>query len=325
MPCHVTSPDRHLDCLFQNLIWHSNPRYIYWDLTEIEPPLVTNRIALFLVGHEARCNDLKKKMINNIGCNISLSIQPLLLTITYQILLMLLSSIHSFIAPRTNHRAFQVFYDFVDDLCLFNSLRPSDAIWRQWSWTTLAQVMACSLTAPSHYLNQCWLIIRGVLWHSSENSFAGIDQGIDSGYEFEKDILKNIFKSPRGQWVNMAITLSCSPQTEILNTLRTSVQFINLRKYIENVMLDLCSLNGTPNLVKSWSRAIGCYDDVIALKFDKQLGSAAAEVCVKFQSDWKRLNLNLAALRRDRPERRRSISWIESWGDEADVLVVGQL
>ena len=82
-----------------------------------------------------------------------------------------------------------------------NSLRPSDAIWRQWSWTTLAQVMACCLTAPSHYLNQCWLIIRGVLWHSSENSFTGIAQGIDSGYEFEKDILKNIFKSPRGQWV----------------------------------------------------------------------------------------------------------------------------
>ena len=89
-----------------------------------------------------------------------------------------------------------------------NSLRPSDAIWRQWSWTTLVQVMACCLTAPSHYLNQCWLIIRGVLWHTSESSFAGIAQGIDSGYEFEKDILKNIFKSPRGQWVN-ASTAVC--------------------------------------------------------------------------------------------------------------------
>ena len=86
-----------------------------------------------------------------------------------------------------------------------NSLRPSDAIWRQWSWTTLAQVMACCLTAPSHYLNQCWLIVRGVLWHTSESSFAGIAQGIDSGYEFEKDILKNIFKSPRGQWVKIIL------------------------------------------------------------------------------------------------------------------------
>ena len=39
------------------------------------------------------------------------------------------------------------------------SLWPSDAIWRQGSWSTLAQVMACCLTAPNHYLNQCWLVI----------------------------------------------------------------------------------------------------------------------------------------------------------------------
>ena len=39
-----------------------------------------------------------------------------------------------------------------------NSLWPSDTIWRQRSGSTLAQVMACCLMAPSHYLNQCWLI-----------------------------------------------------------------------------------------------------------------------------------------------------------------------
>ena len=38
----------------------------------------------------------------------------------------------------------------------------SNAIWRQRSWSTLDQVMACCLTAPSHYLNQCWLIISKV-------------------------------------------------------------------------------------------------------------------------------------------------------------------
>ena len=36
------------------------------------------------------------------------------------------------------------------------------------SGSTLAHVMVCCLTAPSHYLNQCWLIISKVLWHSSE-------------------------------------------------------------------------------------------------------------------------------------------------------------
>ena len=46
-----------------------------------------------------------------------------------------------------------------------NSLWPSDAIWQQRSGSILAQVMACCLTAPSHYLNQCWLIISEVQWH----------------------------------------------------------------------------------------------------------------------------------------------------------------
>ena len=45
------------------------------------------------------------------------------------------------------------------------------AIWRQGFSSTLVQVMACCLTAPSHYLNQCWLIINKVLWCSSEGNF----------------------------------------------------------------------------------------------------------------------------------------------------------
>ena len=53
----------------------------------------------------------------------------------------------------------------------FNSLRSSEAIWRHRSGSTLAQVMACCLTASSHYLNQCWLIISKVLWHSSQGNF----------------------------------------------------------------------------------------------------------------------------------------------------------
>ena len=48
------------------------------------------------------------------------------------------------------------------------SLRHSDVIWRQGSRSTLAQVMACCLTAPSHYLKQCWLAISKLKWHSPE-------------------------------------------------------------------------------------------------------------------------------------------------------------
>ena len=53
-----------------------------------------------------------------------------------------------------------------------NSLWPSDAIWWQGSRSTLVQVMACCLTAPSHYLNQCWLCITKVQWCLSEGNFA---------------------------------------------------------------------------------------------------------------------------------------------------------
>ena len=44
-----------------------------------------------------------------------------------------------------------------------NSLWPDNAIWRNRSGSTLARVMAYCLMAPSHYLNQCWLLINEAL------------------------------------------------------------------------------------------------------------------------------------------------------------------
>ena len=52
-----------------------------------------------------------------------------------------------------------------------NSLWSSDAIWRHRSGSILAQVIACCLTAPSHYLNQYWFIISEVFWHSPKSNF----------------------------------------------------------------------------------------------------------------------------------------------------------
>ena len=51
------------------------------------------------------------------------------------------------------------------DISWINSLGPSDTRWRQRTESTLAQVMACCLTAPSHYLSQCWLVVSKFLWH----------------------------------------------------------------------------------------------------------------------------------------------------------------
>ena len=83
--------------------------------------------------------------------------------------------------------------------CAYNSLRPSDAIWRQMSWTTLAWVMACCLMAPIHYLNQCWLINK-VLWQSHEGYFRGDTPSIN-WYHYCENCSSNIsIKFSRGQW-----------------------------------------------------------------------------------------------------------------------------
>ena len=52
-----------------------------------------------------------------------------------------------------------------------NSLWPCDAISWHRSRSALDHVMDGCLMAPRYYLNQCWLVIKGVLWHSSESYF----------------------------------------------------------------------------------------------------------------------------------------------------------
>ena len=42
------------------------------------------------------------------------------------------------------------------------------------------------------------------------------------------------------------------------------------------------------------SREIECYNNPIAPEFDRHLGSAAVDVPVKFQSDWKSHGINTA-------------------------------
>ena len=71
-----------------------------------------------------------------------------------------------------------------------NSLWPSDAIGRQISGSTLAQVMTCCLTAPNNYLNQCWLIISEVQWHSYQGNFTRDASTINHLNPFENYILK---------------------------------------------------------------------------------------------------------------------------------------
>ena len=77
-------------------------------------------------------------------------------------------------------------------------------IWWHRTGSTLAQVMACCLTAPSHYLNECWFLISKAQWHSPWEV-----EAVNPWLEFEICLFKMplllLLLSPRGQWVKIWI------------------------------------------------------------------------------------------------------------------------
>ena len=74
----------------------------------------------------------------------------------------------------------------------------SDAIWWHRSGSTLTQVMACCLTAPSHYLNQFWFVISEVPWHLPESNITESARAATLYDEFEKYSLKNLCHISQG-------------------------------------------------------------------------------------------------------------------------------
>ena len=83
--------------------------------------------------------------------------------------------------------------------------------WERWSYMSskiiffffLVQVMACCLKAPSHYLNQCWLIITKVQWCSSEGNFARDITAISYLNWLEKFFFLRVYRNlPRANELN---------------------------------------------------------------------------------------------------------------------------
>ena len=72
---------------------------------------------------------------------------------------------------------------------LVSTLFPSNAICLHISRTKLAQLMACCLTAASHYLNQYWLPIDGPLWHVPERNWTRSWQEFNLWHEWENTLL----------------------------------------------------------------------------------------------------------------------------------------
>ena len=73
-------------------------------------------------------------------------------------------------------------------LIAYDPFWPSDTLWWHRSGSTLDQVMACCLTEPSHYLNQCWIVVNGIQWQARESNFTVSAKSITSiiNYTFTK-------------------------------------------------------------------------------------------------------------------------------------------
>ena len=65
------------------------------------------------------------------------------------------------------------------------------------------QQSGSTLTAPSHYMNQCWYLINEVLWHSLESSFTATATATFLFNKFENHIFNISATPPMRQWVQI--------------------------------------------------------------------------------------------------------------------------
>ena len=166
-----------------------------------------------------------------------------------------------------------------------NAYPPSAAYMRQWTGSTLVQVMACRLFGaqplPEPMLAYCQL-----------DSWEQLSVKFKSEYchFHSRKCIRNCRLPkwrpfcPDGKGLNKVLhkistcTAPCFPDwfpTEPTH----NVHRLKTHLYTKQTGVS------PQDLVKSRSHEIGCYNDRITVKFDSHLGSAAVEVPVEFQSD----------------------------------------
>ena len=84
-------------------------------------------------------------------------------------------------------------------------------------YSILFQVMAHCLTAQSHYLRQCWLVISKIQWHFTWGQFHNRYLSHQSPKSSWKSFSKILLKFPRGQWVKGYILTLCHKATSSHN------------------------------------------------------------------------------------------------------------
>ena len=66
------------------------------------------------------------------------------------------------------------------------------SLWQHRSGSTLPQVIVCCLLAPSHYLNQCWLVISEIKWQSPEDDYTKDSSDINCWNKHNKANLRDL-------------------------------------------------------------------------------------------------------------------------------------
>ena len=79
------------------------------------------------------------------------------------------------------------------------SLWPSDDIWQHRSISILAQLIACCLTAPSYYPNQCWTIISKAYWYECASNFTRAILASNYQIYIENHLPRFLLKISQGQ------------------------------------------------------------------------------------------------------------------------------
>ena len=85
---------------------------------------------------------------------------------------------------------------------MLNSLLLNDVLCWYSSGLTLAHVIVCCMTAPSHYLTQNWFTIKGVLWHSPESTFKASAHATTLNHGFQNYTFEISVTSPRHWSIN---------------------------------------------------------------------------------------------------------------------------
>ena len=126
---------------------------------------------------------------------------------------------------------------YVDQVTGIIFLWASDTIWWHRSGSTLAQVMACCLTVPSHYLNKCWLIIKCALWHSGLS--LGL-QGLYSTTNCAYNILGRFTIIPQNQIARVDSFTNLTKRWVFRFRLNASISSHNLRAISQAVLINMC-------------------------------------------------------------------------------------